>query len=60
MNLASQMVGSARTHPDRAALVQRILGHASAAMTMDLYGRLVDQNLWDAADKVGESTGGLD
>jgi hypothetical protein len=29
-------------------------------MTMDLYGRLVDQNLWDAADKVGERTGGLD
>ena len=41
-------------------VVQRILGHASAAMTMDLYGRLVDQNLWDAADKVGERTGGLD
>ena len=26
-----------------------ILGHASAAMTMDLYGHLIDQNLWDAA-----------
>jgi integrase len=30
-------------------VVQRILGHASAAMTMDLYGHLIDQNLWDAA-----------
>lgn len=34
-------------------VVQRILGHASAAMTMDLYGHLIDQNLWDAAEKVG-------
>jgi site-specific recombinase XerD len=40
-------------------VVQRILGHASAAMTMDLYGHLIDQNLWDAADRVGENTGGL-
>jgi integrase len=31
-------------------VVQRILGHASAAMTMDLYGHLIDQNLWDAAE----------
>jgi integrase len=34
-------------------VVQRILGHASAAMTMDLYGHLIDQNLWDAAKKLG-------
>ena len=34
-------------------VVQRILGHASAAMTMDLYGHLIDQNLWDAATRVG-------
>jgi integrase len=34
-------------------VLQRILGHASAAMTMDLYGHLVDDNLWDAAKKVG-------
>jgi integrase len=38
-------------------VVQRILGHASAAMTMDLYGHLIDQNLWDAAAKFGGSTG---
>lgn len=38
-------------------VVQRILGHASAAMTMDLYGHLIDQNLWDAAKKVGGITG---
>lgn len=30
-------------------VVQRILGHASATMTMDLYGHLMDANLWDAA-----------
>jgi integrase len=41
-------------------VVQRILGHASAAMTMDLYGHLIDQNLWDAAKRVSDnsSTGG--
>ncbi|MEI7056389.1 tyrosine-type recombinase/integrase [Nocardioides sp. CCNWLW239] len=33
-------------------VVQRILGHSSATMTMDLYGHLIDQNLWDAAAKV--------
>jgi len=38
-------------------VVQRILGHASAAMTMDLYGHLIDQNLWDAARKIGGTTG---
>jgi hypothetical protein len=38
-------------------VVQRILGHASAAMTMDLYGHLIDHNLWDAAKRVGGTTG---
>ena len=38
-------------------VVQRILGHASAAMTMDLYGHLIDQNLWDAAARIGGTTG---
>lgn len=33
-------------------VVQRVLGHATAAMTMDLYGHLVDANLWDAARAV--------
>jgi hypothetical protein len=35
-------------------VVQRILGHASAAMTMDLYGHLIDHNLWDAAKRIDE------
>jgi integrase len=26
-------------------VVQRVLGHATAAMTMDLYGQLVDEHL---------------
>jgi hypothetical protein len=30
-----------------------VLGHATAAMTMDLYGHLVDDNLWEAARAVG-------
>ena len=34
-------------------VVQRVLGHASAAMTMDLYGHLVDGNLWQAARVLG-------
>ena len=38
-------------------VVQRILGHASAAMTMDLYGHLIDHNLWAAAERIGGTTG---
>jgi hypothetical protein len=38
-------------------VVQRVLGHATAAMTMDLYGHLVDDNLWQAARLVGGMTG---
>ncbi|MDX6253169.1 MAG: hypothetical protein QOF10_6529 [Kribbellaceae bacterium] len=26
-------------------------------MTMDLYGHLIDQNLWDAGQKIGGTTG---
>ncbi|MGH3347874.1 MAG: tyrosine-type recombinase/integrase [Nocardioides sp.] len=33
-------------------VVQRILGHASAAMTMDLYGHLIDHNLWASAKRI--------
>jgi integrase len=38
-------------------VVQRVLGHASAAMTMDLYGHLVDGNLWQAARIIGGISG---
>jgi integrase len=38
-------------------VVQRVLGHATAAMTMDLYGHLIDRNLWDAAQRIGGTTG---
>jgi hypothetical protein len=38
-------------------VVQRVLGHATAAMTMDLYGHLVDGNLWQAARLVGDISG---
>jgi hypothetical protein len=41
-------------------VVQRILGHASAAMTMDLYGHLIDQNLWEAAKRIDEAAGGFE
>ena len=34
-------------------VVQRVLGHATAAMTMDLYGHMIDANLWQAAQFVG-------
>jgi integrase len=43
----------------RAKVVQRVLGHASAAMPMDLYGHLIDRNLWDAADRLGGTTGAI-
>src|SRR5262249_10928199 len=38
-------------------VVQRVMGHATAAMTMDLYGHMVDANLWQAARLVGGATG---
>lgn len=34
-------------------VVQRVLGHATAAMTMDLYGHMVDANLWQPARLIG-------
>ena len=38
-------------------VVQRVLGHATAAMTMDLYGHMIDTNLWQAAQLVGDISG---
>ena len=38
-------------------VVQRVLGHATAAMTMDLYGHLVDASLWQAARLIGGTMG---
>jgi Phage integrase family len=38
-------------------VVQRVLGHATAAMTMDLYGHMIDRNLWDAAQRLGVTSG---
>jgi integrase len=38
-------------------VVQRVLGHATAAMTMDLYGHMVDANLWQAAQLIGDTSG---
>ena len=34
-------------------VVQRVLRHASAAMTMDLYRHPIDQNVWHAAKRLG-------
>jgi integrase len=38
-------------------VVQRVLGHTSAAMTMDLYGHMLDANLRQAARLVGDISG---
>jgi integrase len=38
-------------------VVQAVLGHASAAMTMDVYGHLIAANLWESAGRVGGTTG---
>jgi len=40
-------------------VVQRVLGHATAAMTMDLYGHLVNASLWQAARLMGAPRGHL-
>lgn len=37
-----------------------MLGHATASMTVDLYGHLVDANLWQAARLVGDISGTLE
>ncbi len=39
-------------------VVQRVLGHATASMTVDLYGHLMDRSLWDTADPLGGVLGG--
>jgi integrase len=38
-------------------VVQRVLAQATAAMTMDLYGHMIDRNLWDAAQRLGGTAG---
>jgi integrase len=38
-------------------VVQRVLGHATAAMTMDLCAPLVDASLWQAAQLIEGTTG---
>jgi hypothetical protein len=38
-------------------VVQRALGRATAAMTMDPYGHLIDANEWQAARLVGDISG---
>jgi integrase len=40
-------------------VVQRMLGHASAAMTLDVYADLFDDDLTAVADKLDESVGKL-
>ena len=40
-----------------AKVVQRVLGHASATMTLDLYGHLIDSNLWAGAALIGDRLG---
>jgi hypothetical protein len=34
-----------------------MLGHATATMTLDLYGHLNDASLWEAARRVGGISG---
>jgi integrase len=36
-------------------VVQRMLGHATAAMTLDLYGHLLDDDLSGAAEALGKA-----
>jgi hypothetical protein len=36
-------------------VVQRMLGHATAAMTLDLYGHLLDDDLFGVAEALGKA-----
>jgi integrase len=38
-------------------VVQAVLGHATATMTIDLYGHLMADNLWEAAARIGGTSG---
>ena len=40
-------------------VVQTVLGHFSAAMTMDVYGHLIAANLWAAVERLGGTTGAM-
>ena len=40
-----------------AKVVQRVLGHATASLTLDLYGHLMDNNLWENARRLGDRMG---
>lgn len=41
-------------------VVQAVLGHFSAAMTMDVYGHLIAANLWESVGRLGGTTGAPD
>ncbi len=43
-----------------AKVVQRVLGHATASMTLDLYGHVIDGNLRRGADLIGGQVGAVD
>jgi integrase len=43
-----------------AKVVQQVLGHATASMTLDLYGHVIDANLWRGADLIGGQMGAVD
>jgi integrase len=40
-------------------VVQRMLGHATAAMTLDLYGHLLDDDLFGVAEALGKAIEGV-
>jgi integrase len=40
-------------------VVQRMLGHASAAMTLDVYADLFDDDFTKVADKLSETVGNV-
>nr|WP_233165411.1 hypothetical protein [Mycobacterium sp. AT1] len=40
---------------DHVKVVQRLLGHATAAMTLDRYGHLLDDDLSGVADSLGKA-----
>jgi hypothetical protein len=40
-------------------VVQQMLGHASAAMTLDVYAGLFADNLDDVADRLGQAVANL-
>jgi integrase len=55
LELHATLTGEHASAGNASYVVQRMLGHASAAMTLDLYGHLLDDDLLGVAEALGKA-----